>query len=497
MKISVQIGDLRMVEADAICCPTFEGSELQDVSKLIDQAIDGQISRLLSLGDHIGKIKQSTILYINEGIACPRVCLIGLGKLNQLNLESVRQAAASALKKMRSLGIKTVACSVSIPEATTEQIQALIVGAKLGLYQFNQHQTETDSANTIEELYLLVNDESNRQTVEKVVRRAETIADGTLLARDLTNQPANHLTPTDLANTAQHIATTSRQLECQILDQPELAQKGFNALLGVAQGGPQEPKLIQLTYRPKSTTKTETVVLIGKGITFDSGGLSLKSGTGMMTMKSDMAGAAAVMATLQVIGQIQPNLTVIGLVPATENMPSGTAQRPGDVVKSYGGKTIEVLNTDAEGRLVLADVLGYAKIFQPKAVVDLATLTGAVVTALGRCVAGIMGTDQPLIDQLIAAGQVTHERLWQLPLFSDYDDSIKSEIADVKNIGDGSAGAIVGGSFLKHFVDGYAWAHIDIGGTSDYQKGCAYLPKSASGYGVRLLTQFLCDFAVD
>ena len=495
MKISVQIGDLRTIEVDAICCPTFEGKELDDISKIIDQSTNGQISRLLTLGDHTGKIKQSTILYNSEGITSPRVCLVGLGKLKQLNLESIRQTTASSLRKIQELGCKTVACSV--PEASADQIQALIIGAKLGLYQFNQYQTNTDTEISIEELCLLVNNESERERVEKIVRKAEAIADGTLFARDLTNQPANQLTPTDLANEAQNLAATNDCLECQIFDQMELAKKGFNALLGVAQGGPQEPNLIQLTYKPESPSKTETVVLVGKGITFDSGGLSLKSGTGMMTMKSDMAGAAAVMATLQVISQIRPNLTVIGLIAATENMPSGTAQKPGDVVKSFGGKTIEILNTDAEGRLVLADVLGYAKNFEPKAVVDLATLTGAVVTALGRYAAGIMGTNQRLIDQLIIAGEATHERLWQLPLFDDYDDSIKSDIADVKNIGDGTAGAIIGGAFLKHFVDGYAWAHIDIGGASDYQKGSAYLPKSASGYGVRLLTRFLCDFTTD
>ncbi|MBP98031.1 leucyl aminopeptidase [Candidatus Poribacteria bacterium] len=495
MKISVQIGDLRTIEVDAICCPTFEGKELDDISKIIDQSTNGQISRLLTLGDHTGKIKQSTILYNSEGITSPRVCLVGLGKLKQLNLESIRQATASALRKIQELRCKTVACSV--PEASADQIQALIIGAKLGLYQFNQYQTNTDTETYIEELCLLVNNESERERVEKIVRKAEAIADGTLFARDLTNQPANQLTPTDLANEAQNLAATNDCLECQIFDQVELAKKGFNALLGVAQGGPQEPNLIQLTYKPESPSKTETVVLVGKGITFDSGGLSLKSGTGMMTMKSDMAGAAAVMATLQVISQIRPNLTVIGLIAATENMPSGTAQKPGDVVKSFGGKTIEILNTDAEGRLVLADVLGYAKKFEPKAVVDLATLTGAVVTALGRYAAGIMGTNQRLIDQLIIAGEATHERLWQLPLFDDYNDSIKSDIADVKNIGDGTAGAIIGGAFLKHFVDGYAWAHIDIGGASDYQKGSAYLPKSASGYGVRLLTRFLCDFTTD
>lgn len=498
-KIDIQVGDLRTAEVDAICCPVFEDVELQAPTQLVDRVIGGQISRLLELGDHKGKLKQNTVLYVSEGLKTPRVCLVGLGKMEKLSLESIRQATAKSMTTLRDLGVKSVACW--LPDGvTTEQVQAFVVGAKLGLYQFKQYQTsnsdEQSESKSLEELLLLVPDENSKVSVEKLVRIAETIADGTILARDLTNQPANYLTPTDLAETASQVAQAEDNggLDCQIYSRPELAEKGFDALLGVAQGGPEEPKLIQLSYRPDDATEsTDTVVLVGKGVTFDSGGLSLKSGSGMMSMKDDMAGAATVLGTMQVIGKIRPNLNVIGLIAATENMPSGTAQRPGDVVRSYGGKTIEILNTDAEGRLVLADALGYAKNFNPKAVIDLATLTGAVVTALGRCVAGIMGTDQELIDQLKAAGQTSHERLWQLPLFDDYDDALKSDIADVKNIGDGTAGAIAGAAFLKHFAQGYPWAHIDIAGASEYLKGNAYLPKGASGYGVRLLTQFIRD----
>jgi len=496
-KIDIQVGDLRTVEVEAICCPVFEDVELQSSTQLVDQAIGGQISRLLELGDHKGKLKQNTVLYVAEGLKAPRICLVGLGKMEKLSLESIRQATAKSMTTLRDLGVKSAACW--LPDGvTTEQVQALVVGTKLGLYQFKQHQTSSDDeqseSKSLEELLLLVPDKNSKVSVERSVRIAEAIADGTILARDLTNQPANYLTPTDLAETASRVAQAEGNgcLDCQIYNRPELIEKGFNALLGVAQGSQEEPKLIQLSYRPDNAAEsTDTVVLVGKGITFDSGGLSLKSGSGMMSMKDDMAGAATVLGTMQVIGKIRPNLNVIGLIAATENMPSGTAQRPGDVVKSYGGKTIEILNTDAEGRLVLADALGYAKTFNPKAVVDLATLTGAVVTALGRCVAGIMGTDQELIDQLKAAGQTSHERLWQLPLFDDYDDALKSDIADVKNIGDGTAGAIAGAAFLKHFAQGYPWAHIDIAGASEYLKGSAYLPKGASGYGVRLLTQFI------
>jgi leucyl aminopeptidase len=214
----------------------------------------------------------------------------------------------------------------------------------------------------------------------------------------------------------------------------------------------------------------------------------------METMKDDMAGAATVLGAMQAIGELKPDLHVVGLIAASENMPSGTAQRPGDIVTSYGGKTIEILNTDAEGRLVLADALGYAKNFKPEAVIDFATLTGAVVTSLGRSTAGIMGTDQKLVDRIISAAEKTHERVWQLPLWDDYEEALKSEVADVKNTGDGTAGAIAGGTFLKKFAEGYSWTHIDIGGTAFDIKGSSYISKGGSGYGVRLLIQLVRDW---
>lgn len=496
MKIMVKVGDFRTENVDAIGIGIFEGDEsfIDDRPIELDTALDGAIKNTIELGDFKGELKQTAILYTHGKIQSPRVALVGLGKLDKLDIESVRQISAKSLTFQRDLGVKRSAAPIPL-DTPSEMIQAAVVATKLGLYRFDPHKTvDLDKIKNLDELTFLVDNESEIPRIEKAIEIGEIIADGTILARDLTNQPANYLTPTILAQKAEEIAEKNG-LKCEIFDRAKLEAENFGAMIGVAQGSHEEPQFIILEHDP-DRDDADTIVLVGKGITFDSGGLSIKSGKGMMTMKRDMAGAAAVLGAMQVIGQLKPDLRVIALIAATENMPSGTAQRPGDVARSYGGKTIEVLNTDAEGRLVLADALGYAKNYQPKAVIDLATLTGAVVTALGRFTAGVMGTDQSLIDKLRSAGEKTHERVWQLPLWNDYDKALKSDIADVKNIGDGTAGSIAGGAFLKTFTDGYSsWAHIDISGTADYVEGSEYLPKSSSGYGVRLLVQLIRDWS--
>ena len=392
------------------------------------------------------------------------------------------------------MGVRTVTIPIPI-EATPEMIQAAAEACLLALYQFNEHKTDSDDEDEkkqIESMTFLVENEHSRTTIEEAVQRGEVIAKGTLLARDLSNQPANHLTPTQLAEKAETVAD-STGLDCQIFDKATLKEKGFRTLLAVAQGSVEEPRFIVLEYVPDGEGQ-DTVVLVGKGITFDTGGISLKSGGGMHEMKHDMSGAAAVIGAMQAIGQLKPNVRVIGVVAATENMPSGTAIKPGDVVTSYGGKTIEILNTDAEGRLVLADALGWSAQYNPKGVIDLATLTGAVITCLGHIAAGAMGTDPELMEKVKAAAVKTHERVWELPLWDDYDEGVKSKVADVQNIGDGGAGTIAGGAFLKKFAEGYPWVHLDIAGTAWGMKGSSYIPEGASGYGVRLLVQLVEDW---
>ena len=495
MNITVKTGGFAQEQSDVIAMgvlenPDFYSAPLQN----IEQALGGRIRERMNLADFTGKHKTTSWLYTNGAISTPRVLLVGLGEYHDLTVEKVRQAAGHAARTIRDMGVRTVTIPIPI-EATPEMIQAAAEACLLALYQFNEHKTDSadeDEKKQIESMTFLVENEHSRTMIAEAVQRGEVIAKGTLLARDLSNQPANHLTPAQLAEKAEAVAE-STGLDCQIFDKATLHEKGFRTLLAVAQGSVEEPRFIILEYVPDGEGQ-DTVVLVGKGITFDTGGISLKSGGGMHEMKHDMSGAAAVIGAMQAIGQLKPNVRVIGVIAATENMPSGTAIKPGDVVTSYGGKTIEILNTDAEGRLVLADALGWSAQYNPKGVIDLATLTGAVITCLGHIAAGAMGTDPELMEKVKAAAVKTHERVWELPLWDDYDEGVKSKIADVQNIGDGTSGTIAGGAFLKKFAEGYPWVHLDIAGTAWGMKGSSYIPEGASGYGVRLLVQLVEDW---
>ena len=493
MNINVKVGDFRTESVDAVVLGIFESEiALNGAPQLADAATNGAISELFESGDFKGELKQTSLLYTRGAIAPPRIGLVGLGKPDAFNVEKARQAAGKIAQSIRDLGAKTFA--IPLPSDTpSEMIQAVVEGSLLGLYEFNLHKTQNrDKIKALEAITFIIDDGASLAIVEQSIKVGETIAKGAILARDLSNQPSNYMTPTMLAEKAQAIADNTG-LKCEIFEPAQLKEKGFGALVGVAQGSLEEPRFIILEHFPDGDTQ-DTVVFVGKGITFDSGGLSLKPSRGMDEMKHDMSGAAAVLGAMQAIGRLRPNLHVVGLIAATENLPSGTAQKPGDVVRSYAGKSIEILNTDAEGRLVLADALGYAAKYEPKAVIDLATLTGAVITALGHFAAGLMGTDDSLIENIKAAADKTHERVWQLPLWEDYDEGIKSHVADVQNIGDGTAGTIAGAVFLKKFAEGYPWAHLDIAGTAWGVEGSSYIPKGASGYGVRLLVQFARDW---
>lgn len=497
MNLNVKIGSFVEEECDVIVLgvlenPDFYSAPLQN----IEQVLGGRIREIMNLGDFTGKHKSTAWFYTNGSITAPRLLLIGLGEYYDLTAEKVREAAATAAKAIRDKGLKTAAIPIPV-EATDDMIQGATEAILLSLYEFNEHKTEKTDDNDekkkeLETVTFLVESSHQQAAVETAVRRGETIANATRLARDLSNQPSNHLTPTQLADTAEAVAEETG-LRCEIFDKAALQEKGFRTLLAVAQGSAEEPRFIILEHTPEGDAQ-DTVVLVGKGITFDTGGISLKSGGGMHEMKHDMSGAAAVIGAMQAIGHLKPNVRVIGLVAATENMPSGTAIKPGDVVTSYGGKTIEILNTDAEGRLVLADALGWAAQYNPKGVVDLATLTGAVITCLGHIAAGAMGTNDELMTKVKAAGVKTHERVWELPLWDDYDEGVKSKVADVQNIGDGTSGTIAGGAFLKKFATGYPWVHLDIAGMAWGMKGATYVPKGASGYGVRLLVQLVEDW---
>lgn len=493
MDLKAKVGQISQEKTDAMALGIYEESAegLENAAKLVDDATDGMLSELLETGDFEGELNDTALLYTRGVIPAKRLLLAGLGKKEEFDLEKMRQVSATVVRRLRDLGIKRYSVLFHNVETNIEKVaQALAEGTILGHYQFNEHKTEDlDKIKTVDEVELLCSNDTQKLKAQAGLDIGKVIAEGTVLARNLSNHPANVATPSMLAEQAEEIAE-SVNLKCEILSTPELEEQGFQALLGVAKGSYEDPKFIILEHNADAE-EYDTVVLAGKGITFDSGGISLKSGKDMEEMKHDMSGAAAVLGAMQVVGKLDLPLRVIGLIAATENMPGGEAQKPGDVIESLSGKTIEVVNTDAEGRLVLADALAYATKYEPSAIIDLATLTGAVVTALGHFTCGMMGTSQDLIDKLKVAGENTGERAWTLPLWDEYDDAIESDVADVKNIGDGTAGPIIGGAFLKKFVKDSPWVHLDIAGTAWLKKEQPYSPKGATGFGVRLLIEFL------
>ena len=373
--------------------------------------------------------------------------------------------------------------------------RAIAEGALLGLYRFDRYHTNGDSSDgEFAELTIAERDEARAQAIRNGVSQGRTMAEATMIARNMVNEPANVMNPTAMAETARRVAE-EHGLGFEVMDNAEMKELGMGAFMGVAQGSDEPAKLIILTYEGDPDNPGNNLGLIGKGITFDTGGISLKPAANMEAMKGDMAGGASVIAAMQIIAQLRPCINVTGMVAATENMPGGSAQRPGDVVRAMNGKTIEVINTDAEGRLVLADALCLARERGITRLVDIATLTGAMVTTLGKACTGVMGNDDALIGDVIKAGNQTGEKFWQLPMFDEYKELIRSDVADMKNSGGRQAGSISAAFLLKEFVDGAAWAHLDIAGTSTSEKASGYLVKGATGAPARTLAQLAVNLA--
>ena len=453
---------------------------------------------MIASGDLRGKANEVAVLYPRGAIPAKRVLVVGLGKADTLDLETVRRASATATKRARDLNAKTVASIVHGAGVGGLELgsaaQAVVEGALLGLYRFDAPK-HSEPVNQIETLTIVEHDPARLPMVEAAVRVADSTAQGVFLARDLVNLPPNMATPTRMAEAARKIAE-AHGMALTIGDRQWAAERKMGAFLAVAKGAGEPPYFIVLEHNA-DRTDLDTVVLVGKGITFDTGGISLKPAEKMEEMKSDMAGAAAVLGAMQVVGLLDLPLRVIGITPCTENMPDANGYRPADIITASNGKTIEIISTDAEGRMILADALVYAQQYQPKAVIDLATLTGACVIALGEMVAaGIFSTDDWLQDKLVASGETTNERLWPMPLWDDYKRKIESLVADMLNSGGRYGG--VGGSaiFLKEFTD-YPWAHVDMAGMVLITKKILetpYISLGATGYGVRLLVDFLLNW---
>jgi leucyl aminopeptidase len=505
MDIQIVTEAIQAREDELIVVNLFEAIEKPGgATGAVDQAISGAIREVIADGDFQGKKGETAVFYPRGAIPAGRVVLVGLGLEEKFDLQAVREAAAAAAKRARELGVESFSSIVHGAGAggfgLEAAAQAVVEGTILGLYRYRELKNEAPDRADPDTFSLVVFNPDDVPAAEAGAMSGQIVAEAVCLARDLVNRPANYATPGDLAEVAMEISSEFDNMRCQILSEEDAADLGMGAFLGVAQGSDEPAAFIILEHNP-GREDLDTLVLVGKGITFDTGGISLKPAENMDRMRGDMGGGAAVLATLYAVAALELPLHVVGLVPATENMPSGQAYKPGDVLMAMNNKTIEVLSTDAEGRLVLADALAYAGRFSPQAVIDAATLTGACVVALGRGVAaGLFSNDEGLCGRLQAAAETSGERLWRLPLYDDYLDRLESLTADLSNSGGRQGGVGASAMFLQQFAEGYPWAHLDIAGMSfeerpNTPKRPAHLQKGGTGFGVRLLVQFLRDWA--
>ncbi|MBI5196985.1 MAG: leucyl aminopeptidase [Nitrospirae bacterium] len=496
MNFFVKAGTVTAVRTEALALGVWEGEKIEGLLRRVDQALRGLISEMLRTGEFEGKSDQFAVLHTQGALPAKRLILIGLGKRDALETEKIRQASGSVSRKIRDLGLREFTTStqaIGRKDLTPgSAAQALAEGAFLGLYRFSKYRVK--EKNNFKELsrIQLVEERKEVGEVKTGVRKGEIIAGATCFSRDLVNHPANDMTPTILSQVAVRMASKTG-VRCRVLAKREVQRLGMGAFLGVARGSEEPPKFIILEYWGGKRGE-KPIVVVGKSITFDSGGISIKPSEGMEKMKYDMSGGAATLGLLQAAAQLRLPVNLVGLLPATENLPSGTATKPGDVLKSMGGWTIEVVNTDAEGRLVLADALSYALRYKPAAIIDIATLTGACVVALGSQAIGMIGNNEELKKSIRQAGEETRERVWEMPLWDEYHEQIRSPIADIKNTGGREGGMITAAAFLSKFVEEYPWVHLDIAGVAWKEKDSPYIPKGGVGVGVRLLVQFLQDW---
>jgi len=501
VKVEIKTQDLLSYEGDALIVNLFEGVKRPGgATGAVDQALSESISAAIHRLEFKGKLHERLLLHTVGQLPATRVLVIGLGKQEEFTLDRARSASAEAMRHLRGIGAQTVGSIVhggGIGGFPTDQAACAVVeGALLGLYRFDKYKKPDDNGQkNIRTLTLLERDSAKVAAVKDGVRRGRILAEAVSFARDLVNEPANTLTPSEMAARAKKMVSGSG-LTVKVLERADMKRLGMGALLGVAQGSQEPPKLIEVSYKGrKGKGAGPRLGLVGKGLTFDSGGISIKPSEGMEAMKGDMAGGAAVLAAIQGIAGLKLPVDVTAIVPATENLPSGTAQRPGDIVTAMNGKTIEVINTDAEGRLILADALCYACDKGLTHLVDVATLTGACVIALGSVRTGAFTNDAEFMRQVKQASEAAYEKIWELPMDDEYGEQIKSDCADMKNIGGRKAGPITGAKLLANFVGKTPWVHLDIAGTAQTDKDSGYQTKGATGAMVRTLIYLAMSFA--
>lgn len=499
MKFELASNDLTKISADGLAVFAFEDKEgfiKTQAFSHADKTLNGLLSDTAKIDDYKAKRGNILTIYTNKKILASKVFILGLGKKEDFNTNELRLAASIFAKNVKDK-ISSIALSVLESSETNIDIaiqsQMITEGMLLGSYTFNKYKRKEKTNE--KELELAVFSQVNKNSQLKIkegIKWAEIYYNATKLTRDLVNEQPAVVDPAFLAKLAQDLAKGQRNIKCTIIEKSEAEQMGMGAFLGIAQGADTPPKFIFLEYTPTSNTKNRKVAIVGKGITFDSGGMSIKQGDSMKTMKSDMAGAASVLGMFSVISEIKPNFVVMGIIAATPNLISGRAIVPGDIVRAMNGRTIEILNTDAEGRVTMADSLSFAVKRGATEIIDLATLTGASMIALGTDIAAILGNNETLIKKLQNASKKAGEKLWELPLEKEYKDMNKSEVADISNIPSSRyGGAITAALFLEEFIDKKNWAHIDIAGPAFEEKSYNLGPKGGTGFGVRTLLNFL------
>lgn len=492
MNIRVQKQMPDKLTCDLLVVPITQGEQHSDIVKAFDQVLHGALKEQIDRTKFTAKEGEVLTASTHGHLPSPALLLLGLGKAANVDTETWRRVAGKAQREARSQGVKHLAWFCDGQSLNETSSAAIVEGTLSSSYTFDKYKSDKTDKPKLTALTLASAELEALKTVDKAVETAQKVAPGLFLARDLTNEPASVSTPRYLGEQATRLLK-GHGIKGEVWGTAKIKAAKMAGLLAVAQGSIEEPRFIKLSYTPSGKPKKK-IALVGKGITFDSGGLSLKPPGSMETMKRDMAGGATVMGVMSVIAQLKPQVQVTGYVPATENMPSGTAQRPGDIIRYSNGKTVEVLNTDAEGRLILADALINAVQDKPDVIIDLATLTGACVTALGGQIAGLFSNNDELAATLLQCSQESGEPLWRLPLVKEYKEDIKSSVADIKNTGGGSAGAIAAALFLQEFVEDVPWAHLDIAGPSFTSKDNGYVPKGATGFGVRTLVRYVMSF---
>lgn len=474
--VAIDLKELE-VETEALILPLCEGDDAPYGD--INDSLDGLLERILRRKEFEAKEEQTYLIHTHGKIKPERIILAGLGKRESLKEEKVRRAGGKAFRLLRDLKINNAALSTGYLTSVGLSPIPFLEGGLLSLYRFERYRKEEEIK--LESLCVL-----SKPDIMNLIRWTEQVVGAVNFVKDLINTPANDLSPSELARIALSLA--NERVSVTVLERSDAEREGMGAYLAVAKGSSEPPKFIVLNYRGSDS---RPIVIIGKSITFDSGGISLKPSEGMEKMKYDMAGGAVVLGLIRLASEAGVPLNIIGILPATENLPGGHATRPGDIVRTCSGKTVEIINTDAEGRLVLADAVGFAKRFDPRVIIDIATLTGACSIALGNEAAAMMGNDPDLMERLRKLGEETYERVWPMPLFDEYSEYLKSDLADLKNSGGRTGSLVTAAYFLKEFVGETPWVHIDIAGTAWADKDKAYMTKGATAFGLRLLSRFL------